>query len=224
MNRLEMEGLTSPTGEALKPQLEMVRGSDPVADVPGVIAGYLLRQAVFEDRHSYSQTFGTAFEEPSPFASMMQKTLPGGFFVVEHLPTGTVIAASTAAVIPKAKHPDGHSLQWVIAHSNHRGTGAGQTTVAAATRLLADAAPNYSFLSTDDFRLPAINIYLKLGWKPLLYQDDQIHRWGSGTSATEGLTAERLSTARTVLQYAPDLADSVLSGTRKAPARSRGQG
>ncbi len=32
-----------------------------------------------------------------------------------------------------------------------------------------------------------------------------------------------LSKARTVLQYAPDLADNVLSGTRKAPARSRGQ-
>ncbi len=55
-------------------------------------------------------------------------------------------------------------------------------------------------------------------------EPEKLRRKGSGTSATEGLTAERLSTARTVLQYAPDLADSVLSGTRKAPARSRGQG
>ncbi len=38
------------------------------------------------------------------------------------------------------------------------------------------------------------------------------------------VSAERLSLARTVLQYAPDIADNVLSGTRKAPARSRGQG
>ncbi len=38
-----------------------------------------------------------------------------------------------------------------------------------------------------------------------------------------GFDSSYLSHARTVLQYAPDLADNVLSGTRKAPARSRGQ-
>ena len=156
----------------------MIRRDAPVPQVPTVPAGYLLRQAVPEDRLSYAQTFATAFEEPSPFASMMQKKLPEGFFVVEHLPTGTVVAASTAAVYPKAQHPDGHSLQWVVAHSHHRKTGAGQATVAAVTGLLADSAPNYSYLSTDDFRLPAISIYLKLGWQPLLFQDDQISRWG----------------------------------------------
>ena len=55
-------------------------------------------------------------------------------------------------------------------------------------------------------------------------EPEKLRRTGSGTSATEGLTAERLSTARTVLQYAPDLATNVITGTRKAPARSRGQG
>ena len=145
--------------------------------VPDPTPGYQLRHATLEDRHSYAQTFATAFDDPSPFGDLMKHTLPDGFFVVEHLPTGTVVAASTAAVYKKSQHPDGHSLQWVVAHSDHRGTGAGQATIAAASQVLVDHAPNYSYLSTDDFRIPAISIYLKLGWKPLLYQDDQIGRW-----------------------------------------------
>ena len=165
--------------ENLKPQLEMVRGNDPVPAVPQPVDRYALRNVRPDDRQSYSQAFLTAFDDPSPFPDLMRKMLPQGFFVVEHTPTGTVVAASTAANYPKAQHPDGFSLQWVVAHSAHLGTGSGRATVAAATQVLADAAPNYSYLSTDDFRLPAINIYLKLGWKPLLFQDDQATRWSN---------------------------------------------
>lgn len=157
----------------------MIRGNDPVPFVPAPAAGYQMRNAVPEDRHSYNQTFRTAFDEPSPFADLMRKRLRNGFLVVEHLPTGTVVAASTAAVYPKAQYPDGYSLQWVVAHSSHLRTGSGRATVAAATQVLAESAPSYSYLSTDDFRLPAISIYLKLGWKPLLFRDGQAERWSN---------------------------------------------
>jgi len=172
-----LSDLRAPDGGSIKPQLEMIRGSEIVPSVRKPVLGYMLRQITLEDRHSYEQTFATAFDDPSPFGDLMKHMLPDGFFVVEHMPTSTVVAASTAAIYEKSQHPDGHSLQWVVAHSDHRGTGAGQATVAAATQILADHSPNYSYLSTDDFRIPAINIYLKLGWKPLLYRDDQISRW-----------------------------------------------
>ena len=172
-----MNELRTSDGKSIKPQLEMIRGNELVPPVPAPAAGYRLRQATIDDMQSYSRTLATAFEDAFPFGDLMKHTLPEGFFVVEHMPTSTVVAASTAAVYIKSQHPNGHSLQWVVAHSNHRGTGAGQATVAAATQVLADTAPTYSYLETDDFRLPAINIYLKLGWKPLLFEDGQIHRW-----------------------------------------------
>lgn len=155
----------------------MIRYADTVSAVPNPAPGYELRQVSLDDRHSYDQTFATAFDDPSPFGDLMKHALPDGFFVVEHIPTGTVVASSVAAVYKKSQHPDGHSLQWVVSHSDHRGTGAGQATIAAATQALADQAPNYSYLSTDDFRIPAISIYLKLGWKPLLFEDGQYARW-----------------------------------------------
>jgi mycothiol synthase len=169
--------LRGPDGKSLKPQLEMIRGSESVPPIAKLPPGYVLRQVDLEDRHSYSQTFATAFDDPSPFGDLMKHALPEGFFVVEHFSTGTVVAASTAAIYEKSQHPDGHSLQWVVAHSDHRGTGAGQATIAAATQVLADQAPRYSYLSTDDFRIPAISIYLKLGWEPLLYEESQFDRW-----------------------------------------------
>lgn len=155
----------------------MIRGDDPVPKVRDPSPGYKLRQATLEDHRSYTQTFATTYDDPSPFGDLMKHTIPGGFFVVEHMPTGTVVAASTAAIYKKSQYPEGHSLQWVVAHTDHRATGSGQATVAAATQILADTAPKHSYLTTDDFRIPAISIYLKLGWKPLLFQDDQISRW-----------------------------------------------
>lgn len=172
-----MNELRGPDGKSLKPQLEMIRGSEVVPSVANPALGYALRQVTLDDRRSYDQTFATAFDDSSPFGDLMKHMLPDGFFVVEHLPTGTVVAASTAAVYEKSQHPDGHSLQWVVAHEDHRGTGAGQATIAAATQVLADRAPRYSYLSTDDFRIPAISIYLKLGWKPLLFEESQFERW-----------------------------------------------
>ncbi len=153
-----MSGLRAADGRALKPQLEMVRGNAVVPAVSGIAAGYLLRQVALEDRQSYTQTFATAFDDSSPFGDLIKHTLTGGFFVVEHLPTGTFIAASTVAVCQKSQHPNGHSLQQASSHSDQHGTGAGWATVAAGTQVLADHAPGYSYLSTNDFRIPAINI------------------------------------------------------------------
>jgi len=33
------------------------------------------------------------------------------------------------------------------------------------------------FLGTEDFRLAAISIYLKLGWRPFLYREEMEARW-----------------------------------------------
>ena len=43
-------------------------------------------------------------------------------------------------------------------------------------RLYQEGYRAYSLL-TDDFRLPAVSTYLKLGWQPLLYLEDMEGRW-----------------------------------------------
>ena len=160
-------------------QLQMIRGSDTVPQIKTHKPGYLIRQGCHQDRRSFDQSFQTAFKKPSPFDKMMINQLPSGFWVAEHRPTGSVVASATAGIFPLAQHPIGHSLYWAFCHNSHRGTGIGQATIAAATEILADCTANYSYLSTDDFRLPAIDIYLKLGWKPLLFDAMQAQRWSN---------------------------------------------
>ena len=47
---------------------------------------------------------------------------------------------------------------------------------AVTARLLAAGYENI-FLLTDDFRLPAISIYLRLSYQPLLHAPDMAERW-----------------------------------------------
>ena len=44
-------------------------------------------------------------------------------------------------------------------------------------RRLLEAGYRNIYLNTEDWRLPALSIYLKLGWVPLLYMSDMEERW-----------------------------------------------
>ena len=155
----------------------MIRLNDPIPVLPDMAQGYAVRPIKLDDLHSYTETFSTAFDEKPPFGELIQNSLPKGFLCVEYLPTGTVVASAAAAICKISQHPNGHSLQWVVAHSDHLGKRVGQAVISATTEVLSKYATDYSYLSTDDFRLPAIKIYLKLGWQPLLFDEAQKTRW-----------------------------------------------
>ena len=61
-----------------------------------------------------------------------------------------------------------------------RGKGVGHAMMAYALRLGEERGVPYSILTTDDFRLAAIKIYLDAGFLPVLYPDpdsDMMARW-----------------------------------------------
>ncbi len=162
-----------------KQQLEMVRyGSSPV-DVPAVPEGYSLRQYVEGDRASYWKLFSEVFKTNSRLDNLRTAALPGGFFVIVQESNGNVIASSVAADYKRNGHSETGSLQWVMADPAQSGKGLGKITVAAVTNRLAAADYDRVYLSTDDWRLPAIHVYLTLGWKPLIYAEDMESRWNT---------------------------------------------
>ena len=103
----------------------MIRLNDPIPVLPDMAQGYAVRPINIDDLNSYTETFSTAFDETPPFGELVQNSLPKGFLCVEYLPTGTVVASASAAIYKISQHPNGHSLQWVVAHSEHRGKGIG---------------------------------------------------------------------------------------------------
>ena len=158
-------------------QLFMIRPAAPLEPPPPVSPGFTVRPATPGDRDSYAQLFRVVFPEAQlPFDSLCEHSMTGGFLVVAN-EAGQVIASAAAAIFPKDDHPGGASLQWVMADTAHRGLGLGRAAVHAATLMLADSGQPYAYLSTDDWRVAAISIYLSLGWQPLLYEADMPGRW-----------------------------------------------
>ncbi len=56
--------------------------------------------------------------------------------------------------------------------------------LAVMNRLATEGYPA-SYLGTEDDRLAAIHLYLRLGWKPLLYTDGMEDRWRAIQDALE---------------------------------------
>jgi mycothiol synthase len=157
----------------------MVRSSSiGVADVPPIPEGYVLRQFQTEDKQKYNDLFHLAFADEGRFPEILRRTLHGGFFVVEHLASHELVASCLAMRGSSSpRHPEAGQLGWLVTDPSHTRQGLGTIVSASATNRLAAAGYSRPFLGTEDFRIPAIAIYLKLGWRPHIYHDNMESRW-----------------------------------------------
>ena len=159
-------------------QLEMVwpeerLGTPPPVNVP---EGFNLRTFRTGDEESFFRLLGSVGMS-CPLDYWMLHVLPAGFFFIEHEESERIVATCMAAHHPTERHPFGGNLGWLAGDSDYQGRGLGYTISAAVTRRLVEAGYRRIYLETDDFRLPAIKIYLKIGWVPYLFQEDMLMRW-----------------------------------------------
>jgi ribosomal protein S18 acetylase RimI-like enzyme len=159
-------------------KLEMVRRLSAQVPVPPVPEGYRLRMLEAGEEPRYAALYRLHFDDMSRLAEMPGKTLPGGCFVVEH-PASRRLVASCRAYYGKGRprHPQGGQLAWLIVDPAHGRKRLGTIVAAIVTNRLAQEGYQRPFLRTDDARLPAISIYLRLGWQPDFYMPDMHGRW-----------------------------------------------
>lgn len=154
----------------------MVRPSTSLVNTPDVPEGYELRQYRPDDETAYKDLFNLGFTSDALEHTLAQ-ALADGFFVIEHLASAHLVASCVAE---RASWDGGHErgiLGWLIGDPSHAGMGLGTIVAAEVTNRLAEEGYNDPGLGTDDFRLAAIGIYLKLGWRPYLHLDDMEGRW-----------------------------------------------
>ena len=169
-------------GEAPRPQLQM-RWPECLLDAPPaprLPPGYRLRGYTDADLAAYIELMtraGFGGWSPQRVTKMLARVLPGGFFVVEHLRSGRLAATATAQHRPRPEYPFGGEMGWVAADPDHRGKGLGLAVSAAATARLLAAGYRSLYLLTDDWRLPAVTTYLKLGYQPVLEGQGMAERW-----------------------------------------------
>ncbi len=68
-------------------------------------------------------------------------------------------------------------LDYVACHPDHRGRGLGRAVCLGVLGFFARRGYESVTLSTDDVRLPAIALYLSLGFAPDMTRDDMPGRW-----------------------------------------------
>lgn len=156
---------------------EFKLGSPPKVELP---AGYSLRTFQPEDAPEYFKLMAAAgFENwnNETLEIWLAKVLPDGFFFVVHELTGKLTASAMATHNPSDLHPCGGELGWLAGSPEHTGKGLGMAVCAAVTTRFINAGYRKIYLKTDDWRLPALKTYLKLGYLPFLFTHDMEKRW-----------------------------------------------
>ena len=88
---------------------------------------------------------------------------------------GKTIATATA--VEKETFPNEGWFRMVGVSSKARGMGVGRLIALAALHSLAARGYNSVVLSTDDNRIPALRLYLSLGFEPIVFDQEHQDRW-----------------------------------------------
>ena len=120
---------------------------------------------------------GLAQWNESEFETIASNFLPNGFFVVVESGSEKIVAAMGARHTPNKLHPNAGDIGWLCSHPSYSGKGLGYVAAAAATNRLLEIGYSNIYVNTDDYRLPAIKIFLRLGYQPLMYNSNIENRW-----------------------------------------------
>jgi mycothiol synthase len=69
------------------------------------------------------------------------------------------------------------NVHYVATHPDHRGKGLGRIVTVRVLQHLATLGLEDAFLLTDDYRLPALRLYLRLGFVPRYHDQTHEGRW-----------------------------------------------
>lgn len=160
--------------EQLSPQLRMERknlDNLPEINIPD---GFILRNFIEGDEVEWNKMVVDVW------AIDFDEKIRGGRFYtperVKFICSGDKIVATAIAWRDENIESLGN-VHMVGSNPEFRGRGLGfQVTLAVLHQMKAEGRTS-AFLTTDDFRLPAIKTYLKLGFEPVIVHENQPERW-----------------------------------------------
>ena len=157
---MKLQALTDYRAPAL-PEGYTLTTLDPETDIQGWI-------------ETCAEGLGTAEWTEEDFRKRMLETdglCAERIYVVKH--EGRVIATATAWPLSETRG----NLHMVAARPEYRGKHLGSIVVGAVLEWLTAQGMTDIRLSTDDFRLAAIKVYLNFGFLPILSDFDMPGRW-----------------------------------------------
>ena len=162
-------------------QLQMYIMADVAARIPPWTPpeGYSARTYRPGDEPRWAKVMQLAgFEEwnEEKLAEAIQEPerLEGTRFIVQD--SSDLIVAATMAS-ERTADPWVGGIDWVSGDPDHKGKGLGYGVCARVVKYLVERGYPKIHLSTDDWRLPAVKGYLKLGFVPDMCREDMPERW-----------------------------------------------
>ena len=173
-------------------QLTMVMDAAAIGRLPDVVPpdGYIARTYRPGDAASWADTLQAGgFEEwgearVEEFLEVNERR--EGSSLIEH--EGRIVAATFASRVSNRPPTIGVSgadpseegmIDYVVTHPEHRGKGLGRVTCTEVARFLVARGCKAVSLNTDDWRLPAIHLYLSMGLEPVMNREDMPARWAA---------------------------------------------
>lgn len=173
-------------------QLRMVIDAASVLELPEVVVpnGYTLRGYLDGDIESWADTLRqggfTDWTEARVLDYLRDDERREGSSLVEF--GGRIVAATFASRFGNqpndsrgaAAEPSKiGALDFVVTHPEHRSRGLGKATCTAVAKFLVSRGCTSVELGTDDWRLPAIHVYLSMGCRPVMNRSDMPGRWAT---------------------------------------------
>ena len=174
--------MTSETSEnALEPkQLSMSVPTSSVAGIPDarVPDGYVLRQYRPGDEDSWQGLlraggFSEDWSSRTVRDYMLDPVRRAGSWVAA---SGEDLVSATFAT-PDAQCAEIAFLDYVVTHPDHRSKGLSRAVCTGVMRFFLERGYRRIRLLTDDWRLPAISLYLSMGFEPEMTRADMPGRW-----------------------------------------------
>ncbi len=163
------------------PQLRMGFTSFDGLVPPEPVAGYGLRTFRPGDEDPWVEILSTGRFKAWDRARL-DRMLAGGrapvplagifFATYEDRPVGTA-----CTFLHPGERGDVAELGWVAVHPLHRGHGLAAQVCRAVLGFVRELGHGYAYLVTEDFRLPALKTYLRLGFEPELTDPSHPERW-----------------------------------------------
>lgn len=160
-------------------QLSMTISSAKAFDLPQAIVpeGYALRQYEPGDEESW-----LALIQTGDFANWDMDRLVTFLEPSERREGSRVVAFGNkivAATFASRREPPQNTgvLDYVVSHPDHRGFGLGRAVCTSVLEFLVERGYDDISLHTDDWRLPAIGLYISLGFDTDVTREDMPARW-----------------------------------------------
>jgi len=145
---------------------------------PPLEPGYALRAAAPADHGELAELLAEAFGESWDAERVAAEFSPGNGVEATYVvvsPAG-VVATAAARVLPD-RYPGAGYVHWVGVRVSERGRRLGELVTRRTLVHFAAAGLDQAVLETDDFRLPAVQTYLRLGFVPEPRTAADIRRW-----------------------------------------------